>query len=1019
MAERVDGKPTMRRFRQYMRNGFRRGQTGQAIIVLALGFVALLGFVGIVTDISLLFVRYSSLSRAVDAAAVAAAGQMRRVLDGTDTRGTGTTADDIDIIGEAASNASLALAARSYIEAYGISPETVLVETCRVQRFRRDILVSDNGTPGDTSDDIWDRGRPVDRNGVDLYIGSPPAPNPAANAEDLNLYEELCTDEELKLVRVTAQIGAPTTFMRLLGYGEVTLTVSAISQTAVLDVVLVMDVSESMLTATRYSDFENDDPEVDLGWRDGSGNRIGYGVRYLPLHHRYIRAIAGGYAAGLPVQPGLPYPQMGTEVPEAWEWGDITTLSQNQVLTYGRPGYPDLVNDTADAYLYNAYTWVPDGGAAGEAPGYPQVAPPNPLCGVRIWPGSAYSRVAMPTWLRREMVRDSAGDPAPFADVAAFQAAYFTTADLTSGTVLYNGFVPQYNYYGCCNDPNGDGNFSDLVCQPFRQARDAANGFLERLDFLRGDRVAFVVFDRTASLLDPDGVGSQTAMMETQNDLVDSGGVTIRRGAEEVLNSLVGVRAEKSFYADTDNDGDWDALLSNEAPRSINYFNDTPLANIVDQPTFNACPLDTVEMTSQYGPSGAYVRWDGASTSLIVRSTNNTDNDTVLDDVTTRLDRAGQMPSWVFTLDAGVWGAQSINGGFSRQRDYSYEYRASCAGTNIGGALGEGNYALFLNGRREGSVWLMVMLSDGAAGASNPVSRFDGGTTAFEATAPQLFATNTRTGTYVNPWDPTDPANGTTVTMPVIEPVQGEYGAYGLCPYGTSSAPGQLVLDRLFPFCSDLRPETRTYCGEPFVADDPSIVIVDNPDNPSCEDYYDVDDYARDWADWIGLTNLQGKVNGGADQLVPTIFTIGFGLNFGYDANGNPIPPCTATDYDCLRGISATNPNLNYIPDYLGEELLRYIADVGDNSRIDWDYWQFQMGARIRNGISAGQTQYGPRGACELPEEDLPPVANARELYLPLPPRQSCGNYYVAATEEDLNRVFNEIASRMFTRLSQ
>ena len=50
-------------------------------MILAIGFLALLGFVGIVTDVSVLFIRYSTMRRAVDAAAIAAAGQMRRVQD--------------------------------------------------------------------------------------------------------------------------------------------------------------------------------------------------------------------------------------------------------------------------------------------------------------------------------------------------------------------------------------------------------------------------------------------------------------------------------------------------------------------------------------------------------------------------------------------------------------------------------------------------------------------------------------------------------------------------------------------------------------------------------------------------------------------------------------------------------------------------------------------------------------------------------------------------------------------------
>jgi hypothetical protein len=58
----------------------RRGESGQSLVIIALGFVALLGFVGLVTDVSLMFVRYSTLMRAVDSASIAAAGQVRRLL---------------------------------------------------------------------------------------------------------------------------------------------------------------------------------------------------------------------------------------------------------------------------------------------------------------------------------------------------------------------------------------------------------------------------------------------------------------------------------------------------------------------------------------------------------------------------------------------------------------------------------------------------------------------------------------------------------------------------------------------------------------------------------------------------------------------------------------------------------------------------------------------------------------------------------------------------------------------------
>ena len=105
------------------------------------------------------------------------------------------------------------------------------------------------------------------------------------------------------------------------------------------------------------------------------------------------------------------------------------------------------------------------------------------------------------------------------------------------------------------------------------------------------------------------------------------------------------------------------------------------------------------------------------------------------------------------------------------------------------------------------------------------------------------------------------------------------------------------------------------------------------------------------------------------------------------------------------------------IADYLGEELLRYIADVGDNFQIDSDYWQQDMGARLGNGIDPLAPEWGQRGPCE--EAYTGPLNGNGTNYDPKPPRQSCGNFYVASSGAELEQVFNEIASRMFTRLSQ
>src|SRR5262249_41547907 len=93
-------------------------------------------------------------------------------------------------------------------------------------------------------------------------------------------------------------------------------------------------------------------------------------------------------------------------------------------------------------------------------------------------------------------------------------AIYDQATGTDNNQTRFDGFIPTYDFYGCCNDPNQDMQFDDLVCQPFKKVRDATESFLDRVDFVRGDRVAFVTFDRTAYLIDPDGpTGPQLPMI--------------------------------------------------------------------------------------------------------------------------------------------------------------------------------------------------------------------------------------------------------------------------------------------------------------------------------------------------------------------------------------------------------------------------------------------------------------------------------------------------------------------------
>jgi hypothetical protein len=414
-------------------------------------------------------------------------------------------------------------------------------------------------------------------------------------------------------------------------------------------------------------------------------------------------------------------------------------------------------------------------------------------------------------------------------------------------------------------------------------------------------------------------------------------------------------------------------------------------------------------------------------------------------------------------------------------RYLSYEYRASCAGTNMGAGLQAGASTLFDEGRREGAVWIMVLLSDGAAGASNPISAYN----SVPIVAPDPYNTINPVTTTGYDYDGTtqltyyDPVTDSDLPVPiqtgltVYDPVKGTggpaitnpnnsggYGAYGLCPYGTETKPSQLISGNggdHFPNCDDLHPETRHFCNPQ--AAEPDFVL---DGDPNCFKFYDVDDYARDWADYVGLAQLPGvklDANTGrvGDQLVPSIFTIGFGLNYAGSSS------CGSDDYDCIRGISSgltadcdarpnqsqkntcLGPILDRNADYLGEELLRYIADVGDNNQIDNDWWQLCESAgapsytgvaytgscrddvnddgtakinsedRIGNPVDLTTFNWGARGACEQPDN-----YNLRgEFWNPKPPTVQCGSYYNATTRQQLDAVFDTIASRMFTRLSQ
>ena len=975
----------------------KKAERGQSIIILAFAFVVLLGFVGLTTDVSLMFVRYATIRRAVDSASLAAATQMRQ---GTE-------------------EAAVQIAAKQFVEFHGLDSVEVLVETCQT----------------------------LDRQSND--------PEVAAKVD------ELCTLDQRKLVKVTVQAESPTAFLRLLGWNNFTLQASAISETAALDVILIMDVSESMLTQTNYDDWA----EIGMGWA------------FKPPNVRYDIAPAKGFNEGAA--------QTSTD-PNDWPFywaNEIAGLPQAEVnarLWYNGIDDSSALSGVQDIDYQVEAIRLDNSAKYSEAYGFPVEASefiPRADCRVRLSPYS--KNVSLTAFPGRDKRAD--GSDSFARDVLAIheteggygQGLYGENGVPWMYGDAFNGFVPTYNYYGCCNDPgtgtiDANGNidmdsstadflFDDLICQPFKGARDAVELFLEKIDFIRGDRVAFVTFDRTAFLVNPWNVEAQ--------EIGRSHMIEERQIALDTLRRVIGVRAEPNFYVwDDEIPGDpdpnsqlnanakWGALAAGitrdasgiSSSQGINYNDEFGAGYLIDHPGDIDHFFSANNEINYYYPVVGNCEFHNAALDAPYSTFNGSLGQVSLPYPENKSQTGdslpfGGNPIWDKhpLIDHPSYGIITYDSDLLKDgqiAQFSYDLWASCRGTNIGAALREGNNALLdpNTSRRFGAIWVMVLLSDGAAGASDPVRRTDPSSPGFDpdmggrklgATLPYRLNTGTNPAT--------------------LAPQAGEYGAFGVCPYGTKDDPGPVVDvietgSPVFPYCSDKLPESRHECdfrpekGVEFMRDadfnenpqdsdgnpiiDTAEILQWNRDRGNLYDvdieslactYYDVDDYARDWADYIALRDEDAVT----EELLPTIYTIGFGLPFGGEGQ-NADPEA-------------------YVSDYLGEQMLRYIADVGDNNQLDNDYYQnyAEEGSVNEATVDGG---YGTRGPCQTQIQqvydnptgyDLNADGNFdanefRYMYGPAEPTKDCGNYFNAPNADQLEFVFDSIASKLFTRLT-
>jgi hypothetical protein len=675
--------------------GFRRSQRGQSILLLAFAFIALLAFVGLVTDVAMLFVRYAALRRAVDAAAIAAAGQIRETTNYGD----------------------IAIAAEQYLSLHNLNPDTILVETCETDIYQ------------------W-------RAGLGPYKDQGPHPEALYPRVTESMPEtELCNwDDPHKLVRVSAQIQSPTTFLALIGIHDITLEATSVSETAALDVALVIDTSESMSNETTLADY----------------TQVGVITDYPPPSGQLVIR-SNCYTTPDDMASGID--PLSRE-----RWGGCCN----------DPGTGQVSDGTVK---YTNGSIVPNG---------------------HIWHDTNGNGILDP----------ALGEEGLASTVAQSSNIYDTTG------VGYN--------------------FTTLICRPFKDVKDAARLFIKHLDFVRGDRVVLVTFDRSGVAYDPDGTDKPL------RPLIRSQQVAI-----QTLNMKMGVMVN---------------------PTGIQ----------------NRC-----------GPNfGAQLAWN----------------------------------DW---LNSGQVGPQPD------LRPNAYETLAACGNTNIGGGILAASNALTdpLDIRRE-AVWVMVVLSDGAANVTNQTNDSS---------------------------QPTD------------------YGYWGYCPWWTfcnlnPSAPdhwpecieNDSQTEPAKPICNDNNPNTRYFCldwstGEPEVG------------NTYCSTRYDADDYARDMADFAGLIEVVPK---GKQGNFIAMFSIGFGQEVIDEPTAAP--------------------------------LLRYIADAGDNGFIDNNLQQ-----DLREDRNPQPTYNPPSVPYPAYYGDPDVCENV------LNPTQQCGQYYYAANLQTLTDVFEEIASRMFTRLSR
>jgi hypothetical protein len=247
------------------------------MVLIALAFIGLAAFIGLTVDAGILFIQIGHLRRAVDSSSIAAANQFR----------------------EGRSLAEIEAAADEFINLNSLNPANAEIFVCDI--------ADPTATNPNTYHDL--ELCPEDEDGDGIF-------GPPEDPDD--------TIPPRKYVRVVATMPVDFTFLPIIGFNSIDIQANAISEAASVDIVLVIDTSESMAYDAECGDGDDDDEWAEinlplgLGFADGVDDCVSTG------------GVSGGYPDDYFVDPDLcndVYPAVAGIQGECMPFEDVRTAA--------------------------------------------------------------------------------------------------------------------------------------------------------------------------------------------------------------------------------------------------------------------------------------------------------------------------------------------------------------------------------------------------------------------------------------------------------------------------------------------------------------------------------------------------------------------------------------------------------------------------------------------------------------------------------------------------------------------